>query len=156
MPYTGCEIKQLGMVMCFEIDSVSLKEAIVRNYLTWLGFACIQLRGSVLAWAWIIGGAEVQCSYGSSWRHHSSREFPGSIMSSGEPGYRDGGKRNPLFCLVPITYVKERAWQFILNCHKYQHVAFPLTNIFILLRAKCISVTVCKVASNGFIDLKAS
>lgn len=109
MPYTGCKIKQLVMIVCFEMDSVSLKETTVRNYLTWLGFACTQLRGSVLAWAWIIGGAEVQCSCGSSWRHHSSRDSPGSFLSSGEHGYRDGGKQNLLFCLVPITDVKERA-----------------------------------------------
>jgi len=110
MPYSGCKIKQLDTIMCFEIDSASLKDTIARSYLTWLGFACIQLRGSVLAWAWIIHGAEVQCSYRSSWRQRSSGDLPGIFLSSGELGYTDGGNWNPLFCSVPVTSVKERAW----------------------------------------------
>lgn len=155
IPYTGCEIKQLVTIMCFEIDSLSLKETVVSNYLTWVGFACIQLRGSALAWAWIIGEAEVQCSCGSFWRHRSSRDLPGSFLSSGEHGDRDSGKLNLWFCSVPITHVTERAWHNSSCSPKYQLVAFPLTNIFIHLRAKYFSVTVCKVASNGFIDRKA-
>lgn len=56
-----------------------------------------------------------------------------------------------------LTCVKKKKnglEQIILKYHKYQHMAFLLKYIFFHFIAKIIAVTICKVASNGLVDLK--